>query len=112
MKTTTLGIAKTTGACVGGIAIACLFAAPAVAMPPPVPAPDPGSSQHHKIFDSLEGRQGPAVEPANHSIAPTASDGLDWTTLAAVLAGGVALTGFVALGVTQVRRHQHQAHPA
>ena len=111
MKTTTLGIAKTTGACVGGIAVSCLFAAPAVAMPPPVPAPDPGSSQHHKIFDSLEGRQGPAAGPASQDISK-ASDGVDWTTLAAVLAGGVALTGFVALGVTQVRRHQHQAHPA
>ena len=109
MKTTTLGIAKTTGACVGGIAISCLFASPAVAMPPPVPAPDPGSGQHHKIFDSLDGRQGPAVGPASQDVTP-ASDGVDWTTLAAVLAGGVALTGFVALGATQVRRHQ--AHPA
>jgi len=109
MKTTTLGIAKTTGACVGGIAIACLFAAPAVAMPPPVPAPDPGSSQHHKIFDSQDGRQGPAPTASISNALPSSSS-IDWTTIAFVVGGGMAVTGLVAFGVTQV--HRRQTHPA
>ena len=109
MKPTTLGIAKYAGASVAGIATACVIAAPAVAMAPPVPAPDPGSSQHHKIFDSLDGRDGSA--PAAPSAKPAStSDGVDWTTIAAVVGGGMALTGFVALGATQIRRRQ--AHPA
>jgi hypothetical protein len=110
MENTTLGIAKYAGACVAGIATSWVIAAPAVSMPPPVPAPDPGSSQHHKIFDSLDGREGPAPTTTSNEAAPT-SAGVDWSTLAAVLGGGMALTGFVALGATQVRR-RHAARPA
>jgi hypothetical protein len=109
MKPTTLGITKYAGACVAGLATSCVIAAPAIAMAPPAPAPDPGSSQHHKIFDSLDGRQGPAPSAPATRPAPT-SDGVDWTTIAAVVGGGMALTGFVALGATQIRRRQ--AHPA
>ena len=109
MKNTTLGIAKYTGVCVAGVATSCVIAAPAIAMAPPAPAPDPGSSQHHKIFDSLDGRDGPS-STANSTKAAPASDGIDWTTIALVLAGGVAVTGFVALGATEVRRH-HRPHP-
>jgi len=110
MKPTTLGITKYAGACVAGIATSCVIAAPAVAMAPPVPAPDPGSGQHHRIFDSLDGRDGAAPSATATKAAPASSDGVDWTTIAAVVGGGMALTGFVALGATQIRRRQ--AHPA
>ena len=107
MKHTTLGITKYAGACVAGIATSWVIAAPAVAMAPPVPAPDPGSSQHHRIFDSLDGRDG-SVPSAPATRAAPSSDGVDWTTIAAVVGGGMALTGFVALGATQIRRRQER----
>jgi hypothetical protein len=109
MNATTVRIATYAGACVAGLATSCVLAAPALAMAPPVPAPEPGSGQHHKIFDSLDGRSGPAATQASADIG-SASGGVDWSTLAYVLGGGMALTGFVVLGATQVRRHQE--HPA
>jgi len=109
MKTTSLGIAKYTGVCVAGIATSCVIAAPALAMAPPAPAPDPGSSQHHKIFDSQDGRQGPAPTASISNALPSSSS-IDWTTIAFVVGGGMAVTGLVAFGVTQV--HRRQTHPA
>lgn len=111
MNPTTLRVAEYAAACVGGVAVSCVLAAPAVALQPPAPAPDPGSGQHHKIFDSLDGRTGPVAQPAKSDAAP-ASDGVDWSLLAAVLGGGMALTGAAALGATQIRRHHHAVHPA
>jgi hypothetical protein len=103
MNTTTLQIAKYAGAGVAGIATSCVLAAPALAMQPPVPDPVPGSGQHHKIFDSLDGRQGPAATPPSTS-GGSASSGIDWSTLAATLGGGAMLAGVAVLGATQVRR--------
>jgi hypothetical protein len=106
---TTTRVAKYAGACVGGLATSFVLAAPALAMQPPVPDPVPGSGQHHKIFDSLDGRGGPAAtSPATDT--GSVSDGIDWSTLATALGGGMALTGAVVLGATQIRRRS--ARPA
>ncbi|RNM12407.1 hypothetical protein [Nocardioides pocheonensis] len=109
MNTFTADLAKYAGACVAGIATSCVLAAPALAMQPPVPDPVPGSGEHHKIFDSLDGRGGPAPTTPTTDVGST-SDGIDWSTLGAALGGGMALVGAGALGATQI--HRRQARPA
>jgi len=103
MNTFTADLAKYAGACIAGIATSCVLAAPALAMQPPVPEPVPGSGEHHKIFDSMEDRYGPAGTAPATDVGGT-SDGVDWSTLAGALGGGVALAGAAVLGATQIRR--------
>ena len=109
MNITTIRIASCAGAGFAGIVTSSLLAAPAIAMQSPVNEPVPGTAQHHKIFDSLDGRNGTAPTTAGREVDST-SGGIDWSTLATVLGGGAVLTAAVALGGSQIRRHH--AHPA
>ena len=109
MNITTVRIAECAGAGFAGVVTSCVLAAPALAMQSPVNEPVPGTAQHHKIFDSLDGRSGPTATTAGTEATST-SGGIDWSTLATALAGGAVLTAAVALGGSQIRRHH--AHPA
>ena len=111
MNTTTMvRIAEYGGSCAAGLLASLVLAGPALAMQPPGPDPVPGSEQHHKIFDSLDGRDGPAPTTSTEAEPAPASDGTDWSTLVAALTGGSVVAGGAVLGATQLRRRQ--AHPA
>lgn len=111
MNTTTLRVARYAGAGLVGIAASGVLAAPALAMrldPIPgdgqvqiAPHPDQGTA------NSLVGTTTPT--PASDR-AGSASDGIDWSSLAAGFGGGAMLTGVVVFGAKQFQRHQ--ARPA
>lgn len=109
MNISSAHVAEYASACVAGLAASCVLAAPASAMQPPVPDPLSGSGEHHKIFDSLDGRGGPAATTVTTDVGST-SDRVNWSALASALGGGLALTGAAVLGATQLRRRQ--ARPA
>jgi hypothetical protein len=106
MNHTTARVARYAGAGLAGIATSWVLAAPALAMLPPAPDPVPGSD--HQTTSTSSSDNGSA--PATQTSISSASDGTDWSVLAAGLAGGAILGGVVVVGATQVRRHQ--AHPA
>jgi hypothetical protein len=137
--TTTTRFAKYAGAGLAGIATSCALAAPALAMrPDPIPSggqnhgttnsreqsvqnpsvkPAPPSTNSgvgtyggSVPLDGqpVESRQGPTTTPAS-TVAGSTSGGIDWSTLATGLSGGVLLSGAV-VGAAQLRRRQ--ARPA
>ncbi len=67
-----------------------------------------GLGSDHQTTSTSSSDNGSA--PATQTSISSASDGTDWSVLAAGLAGGAILGGVVVVGATQVRRHQ--AHPA
>jgi hypothetical protein len=134
---TTTRFARYAGAGLAGIATSCAFATPAHAMRPE-PTPDggqnPGTTNSQVAEQSVkpappstntgagtyggsvpvdgrsvESRQGQPTSPASAGSAST-EDGIDWSTLATGLSGGVLLSGAVVVGAAQLRRRQ--ARPA
>lgn len=107
MNSNTRRIVRFTGAGLVAAGATVAFSTPALAMTPPGPqAPAPHGYRVQAPAPSGSGESGGSVASGS-----SAAD-IDWSSLLAGLGAGIALTGAVALGGVEVRRHRQQPHPA